>query len=90
MAICFRDQENDQFLDSPQKQCANACAMRGHYSCYGLSGAWSYLLIQRSKPTLFVCLRVANQDRLITCKYNAYEDFTNALPGSFDNGMLKR
>lgn len=26
--------------------------MRGHYSCYGLSGAWSYLLIQQGKPTL--------------------------------------
>nr|DAY93934.1 MAG TPA: hypothetical protein [Caudoviricetes sp.] len=34
--------------------------MRGHYSCYGLSGAWSYLLIQQGKPT-FLCVFTGSQ-----------------------------
>nr|DAM94510.1 MAG TPA: hypothetical protein [Caudoviricetes sp.] len=66
MAIVLGIKKTTNFLDSPQKQCANACVIRGHYSCYGLSGAWSYLLIQQSKPTFFVCLQVASL-RVVTC-----------------------
>lgn len=52
MAICFEDQENDQISKPPQEQCANAYAVRGHYFCLWVVGAWSCLLIQQGKPTL--------------------------------------